>query len=70
VIVVVAMVGYAQAGGHGGSHGGSGGHGGHGGWGGWGKKYHGWANVNAWSNPWAYNYGLQEHGNGYNKYVW
>jgi len=48
------------------SHGGYGNHG-HG-WG-W-RPYYGWANVNVWQNPHAYQYGLNEQGNGYNKYIW
>jgi len=56
--------------GGGGIGGGGGGYGGgHGGWG-WKRPYYGWANVNAWQTPHAYQYGLQEHGKGYQKYIW
>jgi len=40
-----------------------------GGWG-WKRPYYGWANVNAWQTPHAYQYGLQEQGKGYQKYIW
>ncbi|CAG7686257.1 unnamed protein product [Allacma fusca] len=70
-LCAAAYAGYAQSG-HGQNAGwGHGhGHGGHGGYGqGW-RQYHGWANVNSHQTPYSYNYGLQEQGKGYNKWVW
>ncbi|CAG7722099.1 unnamed protein product [Allacma fusca] len=38
--------------------------------GGWGwRPYYGWASVHSYQTPYSYNYGLQEHGNGYSKWI-
>ncbi|CAG7722097.1 unnamed protein product [Allacma fusca] len=70
VLLLALCAAAAYAGGHGWGHSGHG-HGGHGhghGGHGW-RQYHGWASVNAHQTPYSYNYGLQESGHGYNKWV-
>ncbi|ODM99089.1 hypothetical protein Ocin01_07593 [Orchesella cincta] len=75
-LVAVALAGHHH-GHHGGGIGGGIGGGGGGGIGGghhgqsrWGPKYHGWAEVSHWQNPWAYQYGVKEQGKHYAKQVW
>jgi len=80
LLALAALVAVALAGHHHGHHGGGiGGIGGGGGGGiggghhghhGWGPKYHGWAEVSHWQNPWAYQYGVKEQGKHYAKQVW
>ena len=76
VVLVLALAALAMAGyhghGHGNGYGHAGHHGGYGhGHGGWGwRQYHGWANVQSHQTPYSYNYGLQESGKGYNKWVY